>query len=334
MTSSIIISIIIPVYNVENYLIRCLETIYSQIDEQCEVILVNDGSKDGSCEICESFESKYPSITQFFHRDNNQGAGFVRNFGLDRAKGDYIWFVDSDDKIGNDALRNIKNVILHNSSIDIVTTGFKRFSDKSEGKLENVFEQQIVSGEKYLTTGNFNPYLWCNIYRTSFLRENNIRFRDDLVSQEDWLFNAYAYVAAKKIFLADFQTYYYYQGNPNSTLSRRDEKHLLRGVDNTIKAECEMTHFLEGLKGTSVYKPLRRRLNLTSAGFLYSLYRFYLPINIVKDSIKVLRQNKLYPIGWSNNRKANVFSTFANCKWLFIAICRLRNMIRFITQSN
>ena len=192
-TQNIFISFLIPVYNVERYLERCLDTIYDQIEDDCEVILIDDGSTDESGSICDRYKNRFPSITYVYHIENH-GAGFARNYALDRARGSYLWFIDSDDKIEFDGVSKIRSVINNYQTIDIITAGFKRFSNKSVGKVENCHPSQILSGEEYLTCGFFNPYLWCNVYRNSFLKSNQIRFHDELVSQEDWLFNAYAYV--------------------------------------------------------------------------------------------------------------------------------------------
>jgi glycosyltransferase involved in cell wall biosynthesis len=331
-TQNIFISFLLPVYNVERFLERCLDTIYNQIEDDCEVILIDDGSTDGSGSICDRYKNKYPSNTYVYHIDNH-GAGFARNYALDKARGSYIWFVDSDDKIAFDAIPKIKAVLHHNPSIDIITAGFKRFSNESVGKVENCHPSQILSGEEYLKCGFFNPYLWCNLYRKGFLKKNKIRFCDDLVSQEDWLFNAYAYVAAKHIYLANFQIYFYYQGNPNSTLSRRDKDHLLRGVENTMKAQSELIEFANKFKGTALYRPLLSRLSLTSSGFFYSLYRFHFSIDVIKKAIREYKGIGLYPIGFCDNKKANLFSLFANCKWLFLAICAVRNHLYQINNS-
>lgn len=330
--TSILISFIIPVYNVERYLERCLNSIYSQIGEDCEIILVDDGSTDGSGSICDSYKEEYPSFTRVYHIENH-GTGFVRNYALDKTLSSYIWFVDSDDMISYDAISRIRTVINNNPIIDIITAGYKRFSNVGEKKLENLSTSQIMTGKEYLSRGFFNPYLWCNVYRKEFLKTNNIRFRDDLVSQEDWLFNAYAYVAAQRIYLADFQIYFYYQGNPNSTLSRRDKDHLLRGVENTMKAQSELIEFANKFKGTAFYRPLLSRLSLTSSGFFYSLYRFHLPVDVIKKAIREYKGIGLYPIGFCDNKKANLFSLFANCRWLFLAICTVRNHLYQINNN-
>ncbi len=92
------ISIIVPVYNVENYLAKCLGSLVNQTHQNVEILVINDGSKDNSGEIIKSFEDKYPDKIKAFSKDNG-GLSDARNFGIDRVTGDYIGFVDSDDYV-------------------------------------------------------------------------------------------------------------------------------------------------------------------------------------------------------------------------------------------
>lgn len=326
-THPILISILIPVYNVDRYIERCLDSLHQQISSDCEVILIDDGSTDKSGLKCDQYSSRNPHYCQVYHKEN-QGAYPTRNFAMDRARGKYLWFIDPDDYIHPDAISNIRKSIETQQNPDVITAGYCKCNDNWIGEVVNANKKpQTISGEEYLTRGLFNAYLWANIYRRDFLLKNHIRFNDHLNTQGDWLFNTYVYVSAQRIFLADFQIYYYYQGNAFSTLARRDQKHLLRGVDNTIQAELEFVQVLESYKGLTVYKPLRKRLNLTTSGFFYSLYRFHIPTRIIKDTIKIYQKNGLYPIGLSNNSKANIFAMLANFKWLFIAACYIMNFI-------
>lgn len=328
MHNNIFLSILAPVYNVEKYLAKCLDSIFSQIADDCEVILVDDGSTDGCGNICDEYQQRYPNLCKVYHKEN-QGAYPTRNFALDKARGEYIWLIDPDDYIEKDAITVIKSIVSENDSLDIITGAYRRFKDDWVGDIENSEKEPgIVSGEEYLVTGHFkNAYLWYHIYRRDFLIDNSIRFIDSINTQGDWLFNAHAYVVAKRIYLSDKLIYNYYQGNPTSTLARRDKPHLLRGVDNSLTAIMEMNKLCEDHKDTVLYEPLKKRLSLTVSGFLYSLYRFRIPIDVVKRSITLCKKKGLYPISKTYNKKANLFITFANCKWLFISSCYIKNLL-------
>ena len=90
------LSIIVPVYNVEKFLNKCLDSLIGQTMEDYEIILVDDGSKDASGRICDDYAERYPELVRVMHIDNG-GQGRARNFGIDTAKGEYLGFVDSDD---------------------------------------------------------------------------------------------------------------------------------------------------------------------------------------------------------------------------------------------
>jgi glycosyltransferase involved in cell wall biosynthesis len=105
-----LLSIIIPVYNVEPYLAECLDSVFSQDNiAVCEVIIVNDGSTDGSVSIIERYQKKYPELI-VVHQEN-KGLSGARNTGINCAKGDYLYFLDSDDFLLQDAVSNILNKI-------------------------------------------------------------------------------------------------------------------------------------------------------------------------------------------------------------------------------
>ena len=111
------ISIIVPVYNVEKYLNRCIDSILKQIYIDFEIILVNDGSTDSSGIICEYYHEQYPQIITVIHQ-NNQGLSQARNTGLEQAKGEYITFIDSDDFISPNYLYVLlKNMKMYDADI-------------------------------------------------------------------------------------------------------------------------------------------------------------------------------------------------------------------------
>ena len=99
------LSIIVPVYNVEKYLQRCMESLLTQNISNYEIILVDDGSKDKSSEICDEYASKY-SFVRVIHKEN-EGLGYARNSGLAVAKGKYVSFVDSDDTVSSEHFREL-----------------------------------------------------------------------------------------------------------------------------------------------------------------------------------------------------------------------------------
>ncbi len=221
------VSIIVPVYNVENYLDRCMQSLLSQTLKNIEIILVDDGSPDNCPLMCDEYAKKDSRI-KVIHKQN-EGLGFARNSGLEVAVGEYVAFVDSDDYV-DIAMYEIlyKKAKEHNS--DVVFCGFnKQNKDKSFTKIcecETYLEYQgldvkylipdFIASEPY----NEHEYkhdmsVWHSIYKNDIIKNNNIRFISErLYASEDVPFQIdFLLCANKVIFIPDFLYFYCYNGN-------------------------------------------------------------------------------------------------------------------------
>ena len=116
---NILFSIIIPVYNSDKFLSKCIDSIINQNNTKTEIILINDHSLDNSKEICNDYKRKY-SFIKTIHNKKNYGVGISRNLGINKSKGKYIIFVDSDDCLHKDSLSNLEKNIKDNSNTDVV----------------------------------------------------------------------------------------------------------------------------------------------------------------------------------------------------------------------
>ena len=111
-------SIIVPVYNVEKYLAKCIESILNQTNQDFELLLVNDGTKDNSQKIIDEYVAKYPDKVYGFVKENG-GLSDARNYGVERAKGEYIIFIDSDDYVDDELLEKVNDAIEKNAGVDV-----------------------------------------------------------------------------------------------------------------------------------------------------------------------------------------------------------------------
>ncbi|WP_294561629.1 glycosyltransferase family A protein [uncultured Traorella sp.] len=172
------VSIIIPVYNSEQYLARCIESILCQSYQNFEIILINDGSTDHSEDIIKSYITRFPEKFKYEFQKNS-GAPVARNKGIDIAHGDYITFVDSDDYLDADFLISL---IKYNEDKDVIISGYK----KTDGeKMLYVKKPKINYWSLFKYTTN-----WANLYKTSFIKENNIRFERFRIGEDvDFTFN-------------------------------------------------------------------------------------------------------------------------------------------------
>lgn len=163
-----LVSIIIPVYNAEKYIQTCLESITKQTYSNIEVIAVDDGSLDQSLKICQQYQLEYPMIKSFHKK--NEGVAKTRNYGLHKAKGDFITFVDSDDFIHPDYVRNLVDQLLHNQA-DIAICNFykilegKKVPNYKEKEIENTNFSQKEAMKLFLYQDKIDSSFWAKMYK-------------------------------------------------------------------------------------------------------------------------------------------------------------------------
>lgn len=203
-------SLIIPVYNVELYIEKCLLSCLNQekisVDEY-EIIVVNDGTKDDSIKIAKEVANNYlKNHIKFVERENG-GLSAARNTGINKVEGKYIWFIDSDDWIVSDALSSLKEKINLNNTPDIIT--FTHLTAYEDGKIskEIVLSDYRSAGFDYLAKNNFLSSCTC-IYLTFFLKNNNFFFKEGII-WEDSEFNLRAYAVSQHHFFYAKPLYYY-----------------------------------------------------------------------------------------------------------------------------
>lgn len=198
-----LITVIVPVYNVENYLNRCIKSIANQSYRNLEIILVDDGSTDTSGEICDSWAKKDSRI-KVIHKKNG-GVSSARNAALDIATGAYIGFVDADDYISEAMFEKLVNAAVLNNG-EICICRFK--SDKIySGEQVKIYENDVLS--LYLSDKLCEPSVAAKLYSKQAIK--NVRFNCDLKIGEDYIFNFYAFKNATKAVVSEEQLYYYEQ---------------------------------------------------------------------------------------------------------------------------
>lgn len=216
------VSIIIPIYNVEDHLERALNSVIHQTSEDWELILVDDGSTDHSGLIADSYAKKYPEKINVIHQ-NNQGSGLARNTGLEKAKGNYIYFADPDDYFDNTLIEENLELI-HKYDSDMVVFGYKiedRQGTVKDTKLPNIpqFPDQKAFRKHFRNFYYFSPFsLWSKIYKANFLRENNIQFTDQTLGQ-DALFNIDVFEHVDSVSV-NRNAYYHYIEHKDSSVHK------------------------------------------------------------------------------------------------------------------
>lgn len=216
------LSIIVPIYNVENYLEECLESLLKIKNINYEVILVDDGSKDGSYKIAKKYLEKNKEIIKLIQKVNG-GQSSARNVGIKIAEGEYISFVDSDDFINATEFEKIVFKIKKNNLELGIGNLYKIEPNQVILYRRKIAENKIYSGvefvEECIKNNCHRTESWINIYKREFLLKNNLFFKEGVI-YEDALFIMKAFYYTKKVmyFNIDFYNYRY---NPESTINKK-----------------------------------------------------------------------------------------------------------------
>ena len=220
-----LISIIVPVYNVEKYISNSLDSILKQDFDNFEIVIINDGSTDNSRTVCKDYTEKFSNV--FLYDLKNGGVSVARNFGLQMAKGDYIWFVDSDDWIEPNSLKVLAEE-LAKEELEILAFYENRYIEKDNKlvKPNSLLKIAKTNGNNYLKlSGRFISPLWVYLYNRRFVLENKISFIEMLLHEDDY-FNLLCFSKVKCIKKID-KTLYNYRVRTNSLIrSKVSEKRL------------------------------------------------------------------------------------------------------------
>lgn len=238
-----LISIVVPVYNVENYILKCLNSLIKQKYKQIEIILVDDGSTDESGKICDEFKEKDDRI-RVFHKKNG-GLSSARNYGIKKAKGDIVAFVDSDDYVKDVFVLDLYRG-MQASNADIVICGYNNEKPKNETISGKEATIRLLTKQE-----NIDIISWNKLYKKKLFTDNNIFFPEGK-KHEDTLTTYKLMSKAKKVTYIDESLYIYVERKGSITASEKIEERLLMrekaakeaveylGNDKDLKAAAEV----------------------------------------------------------------------------------------------
>ena len=290
--SNIAISIIVPVYNTEKYLEKCLDSLISQTLTNIEIIIINDDSTDNSLKILNKFILLDNRI-KLINLENSKGPGNARNIGINISQGEYISFVDSDDYINHNMYQNMYNKVKEQNS-DICFCNFYLIDEN-----ENILSKSSFKGEQkelnnlYLSnilSSNITTGIWAKIYKRKLISKNSILF-DNENKYEDIMFSFLCSYHAKKITYLNEYHYYWLQ-----LQNSRSKKISIQNIDDRINVMLDIKSFLIN---NNLYNDLKKDYVL---GFTRHLY-IYLYNSIIKYSI-----NSDYLRSYFINKVNNVFT--------------------------
>lgn len=243
--NNLLLSFVIPIYNVENYLEECFSSISSQVDFSCEIILVDDGATDRSGEIADTLAKECKNTNVKVIRKENGGLASARNAGLEIAEGKYVAFVDSDDRIANslaDVIESIKE-----KDFDLCfMQGEKFFPSGERQDLGDGIRANNINGKTrkevfaFLSSrAKFSGSSCTKIYSRQFLADNNLRFPMDGRLSEDLGFVRDAIIKSQKIIALDFPYYEYRQGR-TASITHGNAKRRFEGVESFVRESVDL----------------------------------------------------------------------------------------------
>ena len=239
------LSCIVPIYNSEKYLSKCLDSLTNQTMKNYEVILVDDGSTDNSKKIVDEYIKLYPDKFKYFYQ-KNMGQASARNLGLKKAEGEYIFFVDSDDYLELDACQKVYECANEND-YDILSFELEEELEDGTKKSSNYYKFTDVSDDK--------KYILCEtssvnkIIRKSILIENNLQFVENYIYEDLELIPRLILYTKKVCFIED--KLYHYVIHNNSTMRQKEYNSKLQNiffVMNSLKNSLENTEYKEELE--------------------------------------------------------------------------------------
>lgn len=266
-----IISIIVPVYKVEKYLKRCIDSVLSQSYSNWEMILVDDGSPDKCPVICDEF-SKWDSRIKVIHKIN-EGQAIARNVGLDIAKGDYVLFLDSDDYIHSDTLKDMLKIAMDQDA-DIVQCSFIRGALNEFPPITKVQKVQVFDNRSIFYSRVQKIIVWGKLYRKYLW--NGVRMPGGKLNYEDDATTWKLYYRSKRIAFVNTPYFYYFE-NSTSTMAIHSKSVSL----SFIKAYEERIDFFQN-EGDKLL------VDISKWRFCLPLMLNYMKGNVKKEDLPVL----------------------------------------------
>lgn len=235
------ISIIIPVYNVEKYIVDCLQSVMCQTYQgPLECILVDDCGTDTSMEIVGKLIAEYQGLIEFrvLHHEHNRGLSAARNTGMDAATGDYVYFLDSDDWISDNCIEELAKPLRQNNP-DIVVGDYKMVGgaiSSIELTVEEGFYQEHPITHTFCNEGVF-VMAWNKLYSKDFLVKNQLRFEEGKIHEDEIL--AFELSCVEKTFYVVKLETYFYRIRENSIVTNKDLHKKLEGYAGVLRSVKE-----------------------------------------------------------------------------------------------
>jgi len=323
-----LVSVIIPVYNVEKYIEKCILSVINnnlQVEDY-EIIVVDDESPDQSVSVIRNLmvsNNQIKLISQV-----NKGLGGARNTGVNKAKGDYVLFLDADDYLKKGALKKIVNFAIE-SKLDILEFGAIGVTENGDEVYRiSKSTTNIMTGYEYLNLIQYMNSACNKLYATQFLKTNQLEFVERIFI-EDFEFNTRAFYYARKVQGTENILGCFVQTANSITRNTNKEKNqkMILDIKNVIDLTIQFSKNIDKSKAIN-FTIIDERIGFLTTTLLYTLFKLNIKKNIRRQVIKGLQIKNLYPINTRvRDNKKNVFKFIANNEFIFNICCGLKQYL-------
>lgn len=235
------VSVIVPTFNSAKYISRCIESILNQTESHLEIIIIDDGSTDNTCDICKQYQVIDDRVKYYYTKNN--GVSAARNKGLNIASGKYILFVDSDDCLIKSCLKTCTD-IMESTDFDIIKFGYVSENEDGNCSLISIDESRKFSDNintllEYVDSNKYYSFVWNMFIRRDTIGE--LRFDEDINWLEDQIFSYQCYLKSKKILLIPDVLYHYYRWNAGSLSNVKDPLVIAKASIKEYNLKLQLT---------------------------------------------------------------------------------------------
>lgn len=292
----LLLSYIIPLYNTEAYIVRCLRSIIAQDlpEGGYEVIVVDDGSTDGGRELVEALAAEHPQVRLL--SQTNAGVSAARNKALDAARGRFVQFVDSDDYLAEGMMKPLLQRAI-DESLDVLVFNYNCVdadgNDRPHDRDDNYPSTAAMTGVDYLEHHSMTPYVWRFLVRRDYLNQGNWRFDTSLIVCEDGALIARFLLNAPRV-AHDGSAPYNYASRGDSAMHNPDPEHLKQRIFSQVDAAVSIDEVIKHYESQTGLKAPASVAGVRNVYLYFSLTKA-MTCGLVEDVVARMRRSGLYP---------------------------------------
>lgn len=292
----LLLSYIIPLYNTEAYIVRCLRSIIAQDlpEGGYEVIVVDDGSTDGGRELVEALAAEHPQVRLL--SQTNAGVSAARNMALDAARGRFVQFVDSDDYLAEGMMQSLLQRAI-DESLDVLVFNYNCVdadgNDRPHDRDDNYPSTAAMTGVDYLEHHSMTPYVWRFLVRRDYLNQGNWRFDTSLIVCEDGALIARFLLNAPRV-AHDGSAPYNYASRGDSAMHNPDPEHLKQRIFSQVDAAISIDEVIKHYESQTGLKAPASVAGVRNVYLYFSLTKA-MTCGLVEEVVARMRRSGLYP---------------------------------------